>query len=156
MRRRYFLMVSGLAAIVAVAGLNAGCGILGPSCTDERGAVFNRNDQVAAGAMNTYVVASTRHSNLVMRLTWTDPGATLALRATIIDCGEHIGCSMGTITPPFGPGGSSPTPQPWPPGLREMQADGTRGKTYRVEVTGDASRDASFTLDVTYRIDCER
>jgi hypothetical protein len=36
-----------------------------------------------------------------------------------------------------------------------MLVDGWRGKTYRVEVTGDPSRDASFGLTVTYRITCE-
>ena len=38
---------------------------------------------------------------------------------------------------------------------QEMVVDGGRGKTYRVEVTGDPERDANFTLNVTYRITCE-
>jgi hypothetical protein len=63
---------------------------------------------------------------------------------------------MDALTPPFGPGGSSPTPQPWPTGVRELLVDGTRGKAYRVEVTGDANREASFALAVTYSIACER
>ena len=53
-------------------------------------------------------------------------------------------------------GGSSPTPQSWPPGLREMQVDGSKGKTYRVDVTGDSAREATFTLNVSYHIACER
>jgi hypothetical protein len=118
--------------------------------------VLNANGQVVAGGVSTYEVVSPKHSNLVMRLTWTDLETTLGLRATIINCGEHGGCSMNTSTPTFGPGGSSPIPQPWPPGLREMLVDGTRGKTYRVEVTGDENRDASFALAVTYKITCER
>lgn len=134
---------------------NVGCGIVGPSCTDETGGVLNANGQVTAGGVSAYEVVSPKHSNLVMRLTWTDLGTTLGLRATIINCGEHGGCVMDTMTPTFGPGGSSPTPQPWPPGLREMEVDGTRGKTYRVEVTGDANRDASFALAVSYKITCE-
>ena len=56
----------------------------------------------------------------------------------------------------LGPGGSSPTPQPWPPGLREMQVDGWKGKAYRIEVTGESLREANFTLSVSYRIACER
>ena len=56
-----------------------------------------------------YEVAS-RHSNLIMTLTWTDPGAALALRATIIGCGEHTGCQIGLTTPavPAGPEGLRP------------------------------------------------
>ncbi len=78
------------------------------------------------------------------------------VRATITDCGGHTGCSMTTFTPAPGPGGSSPVPQPWPPGLREMLVDGWKGKTYRVEIAGDAVREASFTLEVNYQIRCER
>ena len=131
---------------------NVGCGIVAPSCRDESGSVLNASGQVTAGGVSAHEVVSPRHSNLVMRLTWTDPNATLGLRATIISCGEHDGCSMGTSTPAFGPSGSSPIPQPWPAGFREMLVDGTRGKTYRVDVTGDADRDTSFTLAVLYTI----
>ena len=134
----------------------AGCGIVGPSCQDESGNVFSIDARVAAGGTAAHSVASPKSSNLVMRLTWPDNAATLGLRATITDCGGHAGCSMITQTPAFGPGGPSPTPLPWPPGLREMVVDGWRGKTYRVEVAGDAERDAAFALKVTYRIACER
>lgn len=132
-----------------------GCGIVGPSCRDESGTVLNASGQVRAGDVSAYDVVSPKHSNLMMRLTWTDPNATLGFRAIMTSCGEHVGCVMDTITPPFGPGGSSPTPQPWPSGVREMLVDGTRGKAYRIEVTGDADRDASFALSVTYSIACE-
>jgi hypothetical protein len=36
-----------------------------------------------------------------------------------------------------------------------MLVDGSRGKTYRIDVAGDPARDASFALAVTYRITCE-
>jgi hypothetical protein len=36
-----------------------------------------------------------------------------------------------------------------------MLVDGWRGKTYRIEVAGDAARDTTFVLAVTYRITCE-
>ncbi len=87
--------------------------------------------------------------------TWTDLQATLGVSATITDCGGHTGCAMTTTTPPPGPGGPSPVPQPWPAGVREMLVDGWRGKTYRIDVTGDPTRDATFALTVTYRITCE-
>jgi hypothetical protein len=135
---------------------NVACGIVGPSCTDESGAVLNVNGQVGPGGVTSYSVTSPKNSNLFMRLTWTDTTATVGLRATITSCGGHTGCTMDMLTPTFGPGGSSPIPLPWPAGLREMQVDGSKGKTYRVEITGDGERDAGFALDVRYQIDCER
>ena len=134
---------------------DAGCGLVGPSCRDETGEVLTVDGQVAAAGIATYSVVSPKSSNLVMRLTWSETSAALTLQATITDCGGDTGCSKITITPPFGPGGPSPVPQAWPPGVLEMQVDGWRGKTYRVEVAGDPARDATFKLHVTYRIDCE-
>ena len=142
--------------VAALAGISAtACDVVGPSCRDESGGVFAINGQVTAGGVASYTVTSPISSNLVMRLTWSDTAATLGFNATITDCGGHTGCLMITVTPPFGPGGPSPVPQPWPPGLREMVVDGWRGKTYRVEIAGDPDRDAAFTLNVTYRITCE-
>jgi hypothetical protein len=106
--------------------------------------------------VSAFVVASPKNSNLRMRLTWLDAQATLGVSATTTNCGVHTGCAMDTQRPSFGPGGSSPVPQPWPAGIREMLVDGSRGKTYRVDITGDAARAATFTLDVTYEIRCER
>ena len=147
-------LISLVAASLVLTG-NSGCGVIGPGCMDETGLLLNANDEARAGTERVFIVISPKHSNLVMRLTWTDPNAELAMRATIIDCGGHVGCSMDTVTPPFGPGGSSPVPQPWPAGVREMEVDGWRGKTWRIAVTGDAARDAGFTLAVSYKIDCE-
>lgn len=142
-----------LTALACVAGL--GCNVVGPSCRDETGGVFAVNAQVPPGGSAAYTVRSPKSSNLVMRLTWSETAATLGFSATITDCGGHSGCLMITVTPPFGPGGPSPVPQPWPAGLREMVVDGWEGKTYRVEITGDTNRDAAFNLNVTYRITCE-
>ncbi len=143
-----------LLVVLGVVG-DVGCGLVGPSCRDETGEVFTMEALVPAGGVAAYSVVSPKSSNLVMRLTWSETAATLGLRATITDCGGDTGCSKSTVTPPFGPGGPSPVPQPWPPGVREMQVDGWRGKTYRVEVAGDPALDATFRLHVTYRIDCE-
>ena len=129
--------------------------ILGPSCRDEQGAVLNVAGSLTARDTVAYTVVSPKSSNLMMRLTWDQLDTTLGLSATIIDCGGHTGCSKTTITPPFGPGGPSPTPLPWPPGVREMLVDGWQGKTYRVEVTGDSLHDASYRLSVVYDISCE-
>ena len=132
----------------------ASCGVVGPSCVDETGPVLGTSGRLVAGATATYVVISPKHSNLVIRLTWSDAAATLGLRATITNCGGHVGCIMSTVEPASGPGGPSPS-QPWPPGLREMVVDGWAGKTYRVEVGGDQARDGDFALAVTYKIACE-
>ena len=142
--------------VVSLALAQSGCGLVAPSCTDEDGKILSVTGQVAARGTATYTVVSPKHSNLLFRLTWPDAAAILALSATITACGAHTGCQMDTVRPPFGPGGSSPVPQPWPPGLREMLLDGTRGKTYLVEITSEAERDAQFALAVTYQIRCER
>ena len=141
--------------VASLALASNGCGLVGPSCTDETGTVLNVNGQVAEGGTAAYTVMSPKSSNLLMRLTWGDTAVPLNLRGTITACGGHVGCSMGTIVPPFGPGGTSPVPLPWPPGLREMLVDGWEGKTYLIEVTNAGERDASFALQVTYQIRCE-
>jgi hypothetical protein len=133
---------------------SSGCGFAGPSCIDEQGTVLIDNGVAAAGQVATITVRSPKHSNLVMRLRW-DPGAPrLGLRATITDCGGHTGCAMLTSTPSIGPGGPTPTIQPWPPGYVEMLVDGWAGKTYRVEIVG-ADREVAYQLEVLYRITCE-
>ena len=129
--------------------------ILGPSCTDESGDVLRREGVARVSETSAYTVVSPKSSNLLIRLTWADTQATLGVSATIIDCGGHTGCQMGTTTPSPGPGGPSPIPLPWPPGVREMVVDGWRGKTYRIDVAGDPARETTFALAVTYRITCE-
>jgi hypothetical protein len=150
------LKTAGGIVLLALLPASPACNLVGPSCRDENGAVLDVTGQVAAGGMASYSVTSSRNSNLILRLTWPDTAATLAMRATITACGTHTGCSMISSVPSFGPGGSSPTPQPWPPGLREMQVDGSKGKSYHIEVAGDAARDATFTLTVRDSIVCER
>jgi hypothetical protein len=147
---------SSFGVLIVAVVVSVSCrGILGPSCTDESGDVLRIDSLVPMSGTSAHTVVSPKSSNLVIRLTWTETQATLGVSATIIDCGGHTGCVMTTTTPPPGPGGSSPIPQPWPPGVREMLVDGWRGKTYRIDVTGDAARDTAFALMVTYRITCE-
>ena len=142
--------------LITAVVVNVSCrGVLGPSCTDESGGVLRTEGVVLMDGTSTHTVVSPKSSNLLIRLTWTDLQATLGVSATITDCGGHTGCAMATATPPPGPGGSSPVPQPWPAGVREMLVDGWRGKTYRIDITGDPTRDATFALTVTYRITCE-
>lgn len=131
------------------------CGIVGPSCTNEDVTFMNVTGQASAGSPAVYTVESPKDSNLLMRLTWPDHAATLDMRATITACGTHVGCGHDTFLPTFGPGGASPEPQPWPAGLREMLVDGSKGKTYRVEIMSNSASDASFALSVTYERHCE-
>jgi hypothetical protein len=148
--------VRSFGVLIVTAVVSVSCrGILGPSCTDESGDVLRSEGIARMSGTSAYTVVSPKSSNLLIRLTWADTQATLGVSATITNCGEHAGCRMETTTPPPGPGGSSPIPQPWPPGLREMLVDGSRGKTYRIDVAGDSARDATFALTVTYRITCE-
>lgn len=144
-----------LSIVAALAVLHTSCALVGPGCIDEQGAVLDTSGVVAAGATATHTVVSPRSSNLRMRLTWTNLEATLGLRATIVNCGGHTGCFMGTSTPAAGPGGPGPVPPPWSPGVREMEVDGWLGKTYRVEIEGDPERVTPYTLAVWYRITCE-
>ena len=142
--------------LITAAVVNVSCrGVLGPSCTDESGDVLRTEGVVEMDGTSSHRVASPKSSNLLIRLTWADTQATLGVSATITDCGGHTGCTKATTTPPPGPGGSSPVPQPWPAGVREMLVDGWRGKTYRIDITGDPTRNATFALTVTYRITCE-
>jgi len=142
--------------LIGAVVVNVSCrGVLGPSCSDQSGGVLMTEGVAPMAGTNRHTVVSPKSSNLLIRLTWTDMQATLGVSATITDCGGHTGCVMATSTPPPGPGGSSPIPQPWPPGVREMLVDGWRGKTYRIDITGDSNRDATYALTVTYRIACE-
>jgi hypothetical protein len=126
------------AVLLATVGCSGGP--LAPGCERETGTVFETTAAVAAGGAAGYEVASPRHSNLIMTLTWLDPAATLGLRATIIGCGEHAGCQIGLTTPAVAAG---------PERLR-LLVDGTRGKRYTVDVVGDAAREQSFTLRVIF------
>ena len=132
------LAVGFLAAVFPAAGCSGGP--LAPGCERETGTVFETSGTAAAGGSVRYEVASPRHSNLIMTLGWPDAAATLALRATIIGCGEHTGCQIGLTTPAVPAGAAS---------LR-LLVDGTRGKRYSVDVVGDAAREQSFTLRVTF------
>jgi hypothetical protein len=151
--RRY--QVSAVAVLVSVMATSA-CApsILRPSCVNERAPVLTITGLAMSQETLSYTVVSPKSSNLMIRLTWDQLETTLSLSATIINCGGHTGCAMGTITPPFGPGGPSPTPLPWPPGVREMEVDGWKDKTYRIEISSDPVRDTSFTLSVVYNISC--
>jgi hypothetical protein len=142
-------LVAGLVILSSV-----GCGIVAPTCSDETGGVLHATEHVASAGVAAFEVMSPKHSNLVIRVIWPETAATLGLRATIVSCGDHAGCRMDTLTPAPGPGGSSPN-LPWPSGLREMLVDGTRGKSYRVEVLGDPVHTTTFILTVSYVIACE-
>lgn len=134
-----------LAAVGIAAFLCACCagGPLAPGCDRETGTVFEAGATVRAGGTSTFEVTSPRHSNLIMVIAWPDPSATLALRATMIACGEHEGCQVGLVTP------AVPAIPPVPGTLR-LLVDGTRGKRYAVDVLGDTTREQSFTLRVTF------
>jgi hypothetical protein len=102
--------------------------------------VFETSATATAGGTVRYEIESPRHSNLIMTLSWPDAAATIALRATIVACGEHVGCQVGLVTPAT----------PAASGSLRLLVDGTRGKRYEVDVVGDTAREQSFTLRVTF------
>jgi hypothetical protein len=120
----------------------AGCagGPFAPSCDRQTGTVLDVASSLAAVATIEYAVTSPRHSNLIVHLTWSDVSATLGLRATLTGCGDHVGCQIGLASNATGPGR----------GDLRLTVDGTRGKQSRIDVTGDAAREQSFTLRVTF------
>lgn len=132
------------ALLLCGAWTGVACGILGPSCKDEHGTVVDVSRVVQPQMSTIETVVSPKNSNLVMELTWQDPAANLQLHATIVDCGIHTGCQMTAST-----GGLA--------GLnhRSLLVDGSRGKTYRIEIVGDPVVAQPYRLLVTYRITCE-
>jgi hypothetical protein len=142
---RWLLWMSCPALVMS----SVACSPFGPSCRDETGDVLRTNGKAEPGTTLAYTVVSPKHSNLIISVSWSDPVATLDVRATITACGAHLGCQMLTSTPPPPLPGTLTT-------SRQMLVDGTRGKAYLVEVVGDSSRDTAFSLVVTYDISCER
>jgi hypothetical protein len=143
--RRGYDLVLRLARLCLSAGVllsTAHCtrGPLAPSCDRQTGTILDVGNIISAGATSGYTVTSPRASNLIMVLTWQDTAAALAIRATLTACGDHVGCQVGSVLTAFATG----------PGSLRLTVDGTRGKQYQVEVTGDAAREQSFTLLVTF------
>ena len=147
----HWLACGCLGILVAASG---GCGVFGPSCIDEQGTILTTSGSVA-NEVATTTVRSPKSSNLVIRLNWEPGDARLGLRATITDCGGHVGCTMLTSSPSASPGGPGPGPHFWPSGYVEMLVDGWAGKTYRIEIVGVPDREMTYHLQVRYRIDCE-
>ena len=154
-----------LASLFSVASAGTGCGGFGPSCIDEQGTILTSSGIVGAGGTTTTSVQSPKSSNLIIRLRWAagsastgasaPPEPRLGLRATITDCGGHLGCAMLTSMPASSPGGPGPGPHAWPAGYVEMLVDGWVGKTYRIEIVGAPERDIPYSLETLYRITCE-
>jgi hypothetical protein len=114
---------------------------LAPGCDRRTGPVMpDTVGMAAAGGTVSYEVTSPVNSNLRIRVTWHSPSADLRLRATILGCGVHAGCEIGSTSVATG---TQPT-------IRELSVDGSRGKQYRIDVLGDPSQDESFTIGVTY------
>ena len=130
------------AACVLAGFIVSGCGIVGPSCTDESGSLVSISGLAPGGGVVRHTVVSPKNSNLRLRLSWTQPETTLGFRATITSCGGHTGCAMITVTPPMG--------------QREMVVDGWEGKTWSIEIANPSEQEVPFTLQVNYEIACER
>ena len=151
-RRTSASLVSCLAALV----LFFACALpFGPSCREETEPVLDLSGTVPTQGtvLHTYTVTWSQSSNLGMVLSWpwSDPRANLQLRATITDCGEHVGCEMISRTATTTGSISQATLM----FEASLLVNATKGKTWRVEVLGDPVKDQPYRLVLTREIHCE-
>jgi hypothetical protein len=111
---------------------------------DRRHNLF-RNQRVVLKAMFalplvSYEVASPTNSNLFITVSWSATTAELELHATVVACGVHAGCQIGTTL-------TSARTQPT---MRQLQVDGSLGKRYRIDALGDPKQEQVFTIRVIY------
>jgi hypothetical protein len=138
---------ASLASCVAALVLSFACALpFGPGCREESEPVLDLSGSVPTQGtvVHMYTVTWSQSSNLgiVLSWPWSDPRANLQLRATVTDCGEHVGCAMISRT-------ATTT------GLinqvtfmfeASLLVDATKGKTWRVEVLGDPVKDQPYRL----------
>jgi hypothetical protein len=115
-------------------------GPLAPSCDRRTGSLIDATGTVAATATISYEVASPANANLFITVSWSATTAELGLRATVLACGVHAGCEIG----------STLTSARTQPTMRQLQVDGSLGKRYRIDVLGDPNQEQVFTIRVTY------
>jgi hypothetical protein len=88
--------VRSFRVLIATMVVSVSCrGILGPSCTDESGDVLKSEGVARMSETSAHTVVSPKSSNLLIRLTWADTQATLAVSATIIDLRRAHGVPNG-------------------------------------------------------------
>ncbi len=114
-------------------------GPLAPSCDRQTGSLIDAVGTVAPTATVSYEVVSPTNSNLLITLSWSAITAELGLQATILACGVHAGCDIGTTL--------TARTQPM---MRQLEVDGSLGKRYRIDVLGDPNQEQDFTIRVTY------
>ncbi len=115
-------------------------GPLAPNCDRRTGSLIEATATVAALASVTYDVTSPVNSNLFVTISWSTAAANLGLQATILACGVHAGCEIGSTL-------TAATTQPT---MRQLEVDGSLGKQYRIDVLGDPNQDQIFEIRVTY------
>ena len=95
---------------------------------------------MAAAGTVSYEVASPVNSNLLITVFWSITAVELGLQATIIACGVHTGCQVGTTL----------TAVRAQPTMAQLEVDGSLGKRYRIDVVGDPNQEQLFAIRVTY------
>ena len=115
-------------------------GPLAPRCDRQKGSLIDATGTVAAAGRVSYEVTSQINSNLFITATWSNADAELGLSATVLACGVHAGCEVGTSL-------TSPQAQPT---LKHLEVDGSLGKRYRIDVVGDPTLEQVFTIRATY------
>lgn len=114
-------------------------GPLAPSFDRRTGSLIDAVGTVAPTATVSYEVVSPTNSNLFITVSWSAITAELGLQATILACGVHAGCEIGTTLTAR----TEPT-------MRQLEVDGSLGKRYRIDVLGDPTQEQDFTIRVTY------
>ncbi len=127
-----------MAALLALSACTSGP--FAPSCGRRTGSLIEATATVAAIATVSYEVASPVNSNLLIIVSWSTTAAELGLQATILACGVHAGCDIGTTL----------TAVRVQPRLTQLEVDGSRGKQYRIDVLGDPNQQQVFAIRVTY------
>ena len=83
-----------MGALLTLSGCTSGP--LAPNCDRRTGSLIDGTATVAATATASYEVASQVNSNLLITISWSTIAAELGLQATVLGCGVHLGCELGS------------------------------------------------------------
>ena len=165
------LCATGIAVVIA-----SGCGLVGPSCMEQRktGAVTTVIGEVAAGAVTMHRVPyGTEGSQNNLRISWAGQSTgnpRIRVYATKVDCVDfspnqtgacaNIGGGGGTLSPTARPCVIDRTCQPEADDIVQNSLIVTHGAgnpevlgrpaEYKLWVVGDPERNVSYGIEITW------